>query len=160
MQMSEERLKEIIESHGKWLRGEENGQCANLSDANLSDADLRYANLSGANLRYANLSDADLRYANLNGANLSDYIIQIVRIGSRKRTTTYNVTKDNVQCGCWNNYKGGTLAEFEERINDVYSKSGKMPHEQFFMEYSSAILFFKMAKDFTKKIRRCENDDF
>ena len=152
MQMSEERLKEIIESHGKWLRGEENGQRANLSDADLSDADLRYANLSGANLRYANLSDANLSDADLRYANLSDYIIQIVRIGSRKSTTTYNVTKDNVQCGCWNNYKGGTLAEFEERINDVYSKSGKMPHEQFFMEYSSAIFFFKTAKDFVKTI--------
>jgi len=55
---------------------------ANLSDANLSDADLRHANLSDADLRHANLSDADLRHAdlsdanlrgaNLSGANLSD----------------------------------------------------------------------------------------
>ncbi|WP_066737160.1 pentapeptide repeat-containing protein [Bariatricus massiliensis] len=55
---------------------------ANLSDADLSDANLRRANLSGAdlsdaNLRRANLSgadlsDANLRRANLSGADLSD----------------------------------------------------------------------------------------
>jgi uncharacterized protein YjbI with pentapeptide repeats len=44
---------------------------ANLSGADLSDADLRGANLSGANLSGANLSGADLRGANLRDANLS-----------------------------------------------------------------------------------------
>ena len=59
-------LKEIIENHKKWLNGR-GGVCANLSGANLSDA-----NLSGANLSYANLSDANLSGANLSYANLSD----------------------------------------------------------------------------------------
>ena len=45
---------------------------ADLSGANLSDANLRRADLSGANLSGANLSDADLSGANLSGANLSD----------------------------------------------------------------------------------------
>ena len=45
---------------------------ANLSGANLSDADLSGANLSGANLSDADLSDANLSGANLSGANLSD----------------------------------------------------------------------------------------
>ena len=55
---------------------------ADLRDANLSDADLSYAdlrdanlsnaNLSNANLRDANLSDADLSYADLRAANLSN----------------------------------------------------------------------------------------
>jgi len=44
---------------------------ANLHDANLSGADLSDANLSGAYLRYANLHDAYLRYANLRYADLS-----------------------------------------------------------------------------------------
>ena len=44
---------------------------ANLSWANLSDANLRGANLRGANLRDANLSEANLRGANLRDANLS-----------------------------------------------------------------------------------------
>ncbi|MCA8251799.1 pentapeptide repeat-containing protein [Burkholderia sp. AU31624] len=45
---------------------------ANLSGADLSDADLSDAYLSDADLRGANLSDAYLRGANLSGANLSD----------------------------------------------------------------------------------------
>lgn len=46
-------IKEILEKHEKWLRGEPDGERANLSWANLSDA-----NLSGANLSEANLSGA------------------------------------------------------------------------------------------------------
>ena len=45
---------------------------ANLSYANLRGANLRGANLRGANLSYADLSDANLSGANLRGANLSD----------------------------------------------------------------------------------------
>jgi hypothetical protein len=41
-----------------------------MSDANLSDANLRDANLSGAYLRDANLSGSDLSDANLSDANL------------------------------------------------------------------------------------------
>jgi hypothetical protein len=66
-----EELKVILDSHGKWLRGDATGFRANLSGANLSWADLSGANLSGANLSGANLSWADLSGANLSGANLS-----------------------------------------------------------------------------------------
>ena len=74
-------LKKILDEHLLWLNGE-GGSRANLSnadlrDANLSNADLRCANLRnanlfGANLRGANLSNADLFGANLRGANLSN----------------------------------------------------------------------------------------
>jgi len=68
-------IKEIIESHEKWLKDEDGGKRANLSYAdlryaNLRSADLRSANLSSADLRSANLSYADLRYANLRSADL------------------------------------------------------------------------------------------
>jgi hypothetical protein len=43
---------------------------ANLSFANLREANLREANLSFANLREANLSEANLSFANLREANL------------------------------------------------------------------------------------------
>lgn len=48
---------------------------ANLSGAYLRDCNLRYSNLSGSDLRgsdlrYSNLSDCILRYSNLSGANL------------------------------------------------------------------------------------------
>ena len=74
-------LKKILDEHLLWLNGE-GGSRANLSnadlrDANLSNADLFGANLRGANLRGANLfganlRNADLRDADLRGANLSN----------------------------------------------------------------------------------------
>ena len=48
---------------------------ANLSGADLRDANLRDADLSGADLRDANLRDANLRDANLRDANLRDAAI-------------------------------------------------------------------------------------
>ena len=67
-------LKKILDEHLLWLNGE-GGSRANLSNADLRNADLRDANLSnadlfGANLRGANLSNADLRCANLSNADL------------------------------------------------------------------------------------------
>ena len=69
--MKKEDLEKIIESHARWIVGKNDGECADLSGANLRDADLYDADLRWANLRGANLSDADLRWANLRGANLS-----------------------------------------------------------------------------------------
>lgn len=95
--MNQQKLRNVLELHRKWVLGERGGSRANLRGANLRDADLRnadlrdadlraadlsYANLRGANLRganlccadlrYANLRSADLNYANLRGANLRD----------------------------------------------------------------------------------------
>lgn len=177
MKITQEKLKEILASHNKWLRNEYGGEkadlsnvdlsftdlrcadlrcadlsftdlrCANLSGAKLSGANLSGANLSGANLSGANLSGANFSGANLRGAKLSKTYYQIVRIGSREATTTYCVEDDKVVCGCWNNYKGGTLAEFKKRVESVYSKEGKTPNEKYYTQYMAAIEFFeKMAK--------------
>ena len=98
-------LKEVLESHKKWLEGEEGGRRADLSwedllEVDLKDIDLRYVFLRGANLSYANLkgtnligvylSDANLKganlegvylsYANLEGANLSDAYLKDVNL--------------------------------------------------------------------------------
>ena len=172
MKISAKKLQEIIKSHGRWLRNEEGGERANLSGANLRSAnlssaylrsaDLSGANLSGANLRSAdlrsanlsgaNLRSADLRGANLSGANLRDADLdktyyQVVRIGSRRGTTTYCVDDDNVLCGCWNNYKGGTLEEFKTRVESVYGREGNNPNEQYYDEYMAAITFFAAMKE-------------
>ena len=84
--MDKQELKNILDKHLKWLRGENGGKRAdlsradlsranlfgaNLSEADLSEANLFGANLSEANLFGANLSEADLFGANLSGANLS-----------------------------------------------------------------------------------------
>ena len=167
MRITQEKLKEILASHGKWLRWENGGERAdlrnadlsgaNLNGANLSGADLNGADLSGANLNGANLceadlsgadlSGADLNGANLSGADLGKTYYQIVRIGRRNATTTYCVEDDNVVCGCWNNYNGGTLEEFKKRVESVYGKEGKTPNEKYYTQYMAAIEFFeKMAK--------------
>ena len=212
MKISAEKLQEIIESHGRWLRNEEGGEranlsyanlsyanlssanlssanlssanlsdanlsyanlsyanlsyadlssanlsSANLSDANLSDANLSYADLSSANLSYANLSYANLSYANLSSANLCSANLssanldktyyQVVRVGSRRGITTYCVDDDNVLCGCWNGFKGGTLDEFKTRVESVYGREGNNPNEQYYDEYMAAITFFAAMKE-------------
>ena len=68
-QISADELKVILEKHKAWLN-DEGGERANLTYANLTRANLCDADLRGANLRGANLCDADLRGANLRGANL------------------------------------------------------------------------------------------
>lgn len=167
MKITQEKLNEIIVSHGKWLRCENGGERANLCNADLrgaylrgaglSGADLSGANLNGANLNGANLceadlsgadlSGADLGGANLSGADLGKTYYQIVRIGRRNATTTYCVEDDNVVCGCWNTYKGGTLEEFKKRVESVYGEEGKTPDKKYYTQYMAAIEFFeKMAK--------------
>ena len=142
MKITQEKLNEIIASHGKWLRDEEGGERADLGGADLRGADLRDADLRDADLGGADLGDAYLR-----GADLNKTYYQITRIGSRNATTTYCVEDDNVVCGCWNNYKGGTLAEFKERVESVYGKEGETPNKKYYGQYISAIEFFeKMAK--------------
>ena len=66
--MDNEKLKEILERHRKWLNDEDGGERANLYGANLYGADLRGADLCGANLYGANLREVYLREAYLRGA--------------------------------------------------------------------------------------------
>ena len=129
---------------------------ADLRGADLCGADLREANLSGADLRgadlrEANLRDADLRGANLRGANLRDailpaIILQVGPIGSRKDYVVYNASDDNIRCGCWNDYEGGTLAEFEARVEEVYPSENK-DTLKFRNEYLAVIGYFKTVRE-------------
>ena len=141
MKITQEKLKEIIVSHGKWLRCENDGEIANLCGADLSGASLYGADLSNANLCGADLSRTVL--------NKTYY--QIVRIGSRNATTTYCVEDDNVVCGCWNTYKGGTLEEFKKRVESVYGKDGKTPDKKYYTQYMAAVEFFEKMVKFAKK---------
>ena len=171
MKITQEKLNELVKSHGEWLRNEDGGKRlylrvadlrgadlsgaylngADLNGADLNGADLSWADLSGADLSWADLSGANLRGANLSGADLSGAdldkkYVQISRIGSRKAMTTYNATDDNIVCGCWNNYKGGTLTEFRARVENIYGKAGDTPNEQYYGEYMAAIEFFKAIR--------------
>ena len=64
-------IKDILDKHAAWLRGEPEGVKADLAEANLSRADLSGANLSKANLSWANLFGANLTGAHLSWAKLS-----------------------------------------------------------------------------------------
>ena len=70
MQFTVSELKEILDKHLNWIRGESGGNRANLRGADLYGANLRGANLRGANLYGANLRGADLYGADLRGADL------------------------------------------------------------------------------------------
>ena len=63
----DEQLKAILDSHRRWLKGEEGGERANLQGA-----DLHRARLEGADLRRAHLEDANLQGAHLEGAYFDD----------------------------------------------------------------------------------------
>ena len=189
--MTQEKLNEIVASHGRWLVDKSRGERANLRyadlcsaylcgadlrgadlrGADLCDADLRGADLRGADLRNADLCDAnlcdadlrdadlrgadlrnaDLRGANLCGANLRDadlpaIVLQVGPIGSRKDYVVYNASNDNIRCGCWNDYKGGTLAEFEARVEEVYP-SEKKDTLTFRNQYLTVIGYFKTVRE-------------
>ena len=198
--MDQERLKEILESHGKWLRDKggrmadlrradlsgANLRRADLREADLSEADLRWANLYGGKLREANMResnlhganilDADLRMADLHGANLfnadlrgadlhgadlrdthihganlhranmSERVVQVGPIGSRRDYTIFWVDRDIVQCGCWNDYEGGSLDEFKQRVDKTYPVK-KEDTLQYRNEYLAAIAMFERLRD-------------
>ena len=182
MKITQEKLNQILEAHGKWYRsdGAEGEraylrradlrraylrradlrradlqgaylQGADLQGADLRRADLRRADLQGADLRRADLRRADLQGADLQGADLDKTYYQVVRIGSRNATTTYCVEDDNVLCGCWNSYKGGTLEEFRKRVESVYGENGETPNKKYYGQYIAAIEFFEKMAELAKE---------
>ena len=64
-------IKDILDKHAAWLRGEPEGVKADLTGANLSGAPLSWAKLLRTNLTEANLLRTNLTGAPLSGANLS-----------------------------------------------------------------------------------------
>lgn len=144
---------------------------ADLCNADLRDADLRDANLRGANLRGADLRGADLRRAylceanlcganlygvDLRGADLSQKIVQVGPIGSRNDYTIYRVDEDIVQCGCWREYMGGSLADFIARVNKTYPEN-KKGGAKYRREYLAAIAMFQaLREDYLREQGRVE----
>ena len=130
-------LAEIIEKHGKWLRDEDGGERADLSDADLSGANLSDANLSGANLSDADLSGSNLSGAYLSGANLSDANLSEIRSlwGTSGNCSEIKAlqcdiwpvtyTADRMQIGCqlheiseWWSFSEEEISEMDSRALD------------------------------------------
>ena len=101
--------------------------------------DLRDADLTGADLRDADLTGANLRCADLSGAAFADHIVCLDRIGSEKRRTTYNATKDIVWCGCFR----GTFEKWVAKIRTTYPDENNVYRK----EYEAAIAFFKTVAE-------------
>jgi hypothetical protein len=51
-----------------------------------------------------------------------------------------------VQCGCWNECKGGSLEQFEARVDTVYPADSAL-HPEYRREYLAAIALFKALKE-------------
>lgn len=134
--MTKEVLNKIVASHGRWLADDTTGVRADLRCVYLCDADLRGADLRGADLCGAYLRNADL----------PAIILQVGPIGGRKDYIVYNASNDNIRCGCWNDYKGGTLAEFEARVEEVYP-SEKKDTLTFRNQYLAVIGYFKTVRE-------------
>ena len=125
MQYSQNELNEILAKHKKWLNGEEGGERANLSSADLSSANLRSANLSFADLRYADLSSANLSSANLRYADLSSADLRFLHSANGKELACMNagryqvvLSKEKIAIGC----KLFTVEEWKEFDDDKISK--------------------------------------
>ena len=74
MQYTNEELKEILDKHMEWLKGNKGGEHANLRGADLCDANLRGAYLRDAYLSGAYLRDAYLSKTILESINWLSYI--------------------------------------------------------------------------------------
>ena len=126
---------------GAYLRG------ADLLGADLRGANLQYADLLGANLRDTNLQNADLYCAKLQGVQ-RPWLVYTGNIGSRYAETLYFVDYDSVRCGCWNDDRGGTLAEFKARIDEAYpADSENEEYQRYRLEYLSAIKMFESMRE-------------
>ena len=155
MEMTQEELNKIIESHELWMMGVEEGIRADLRGVDLEGVLLNEADLRCADLREARLSTdlkgTDLRKADLRGAYLPDYMYQVTGCGKAYRPTTYDVLNNQVICGCWECNYGNTLDNFEKRIEDVYGAYRPEPYEKYYNEYMSAIKFFKEMRKLNAK---------
>lgn len=77
MEISKEKLQEILAAHEKWVLMLPGGKradlrYADLTGVNLNNKNLQFALLTGARLKDASLREADLSYACLDYAILKD----------------------------------------------------------------------------------------
>ena len=97
---TKEELSKILELHSLFLKNDPEGVRADLEDANLKGADLRYADLEKANLSNADLRKADLKCANLKGADLK----------------CANLEKANLDYSCWPLWCGSFDVEVDRNV--------------------------------------------
>lgn len=97
IQIDKYTLKEILDRHELWLSSDNQNNSelrANLKNINLSEVDLSYANLRDAILDNVNLSYACLNYSNLSGAEIkcSNFTHADLQCAQLYHTCIYNGT--------------------------------------------------------------------
>lgn len=113
--MEDKELKEVFDSHKKWLSKEDDGVRANLLLADLRGEDLRGEDLRGAELRYtdlqgADIRDADLRATSLCGADLRDADLRATNLRST------DLRGANIDYSAWPLWCGSLEAYIGDRI--------------------------------------------
>lgn len=130
--MEQKELNEILQLHERWLCGA-NGECANLTRANLTGANLYEADLRGAN------------FADVIG--LSVLCVQ-ANTSSENRRIAYIPSLNIVTAGCFQ----GTFAEFEQRVEEEHK------YNPFVLSrYRRVIVFLKREAEEDRK--RLEQKD-
>ena len=123
--MTQSELEGILAKHKKWLRGEPDGEQADLTWVNLTGANLTRADLTKANLTWANLTRADLTRANLAEANLTEAGLTRANLTGANLTkvdlTKANLTgadfaKANLDHSVWPLWCGSLKAYVDDRI--------------------------------------------
>ena len=114
--MDENKLKEILNKHKAWLRGEDGGEQANLCGAYLSgaylcEADLREADLSRADLHGANLVGANLSRADLRGAYLREADLTGADLRGAKNLFLPIACPDTGEFTAWKKCAGSTIVK-------------------------------------------------
>lgn len=95
---------------------------------------------------YSNTAGIVFRSCNIARINMPEPVYCIGPIGSRYCLTTFFAGRNIVQCGCWNEEKGGTLEEFKARIDEVYPSCSEGEELMFREQYLAAIEFFERMR--------------
>lgn len=115
-----------------------------------SKTEIKIANVDSFNLK-SNYGVISTLYSEVEPSIYCKDAVITSKIGSRSARTIYHVANDLVICGCWSTNElkgiGGSLENFEKRVNEVYPESSDDPnHKKYREEYMDAIKKFKEAR--------------
>ena len=108
---------------------------ADLYGCNLCGTDLSHADLRGSDLSNVNFEDVNLCCANLNGVKLSEQVIQVGPVGSKKAYVIYFVKQDTV-----------FYESYKFTLNDFMLKISKIRDTKIKSEYSAVSGMFQYLK--------------
>ena len=162
--ITQKEIEKLIIMHGKYLQDNTKGKRLILIKKDLSKLDMRgsdmkgsdmsWSDMRGSNMRGSDMSWSNMSWSNMSGSNMSgsdmsgsdisecnlslcitdDKYISISGIGSEKRMSIFNSTKNIIWCGCFK----GNLKEFENKVKLTHKDN-----KQYLKEYLDVIQYFK-----------------